>query len=1246
MPAVANARMPKNTIRSRLAALRRRIRFITAVRGLGLFVYALLTVAVVAGALDWYHPLPALVRALFLVGGLGAAGYVLYVYLLRPFSARTDDLTLALQVESRFPNLNDSLASAVQFLDEDADRFGSPALRREALRATLKKVRKLDFSKAIDARGLLPAGLAGAGAVAVVVLLFWLVPAQATTALFRLADPFGERQWPSKTVVEVLTRTTRIARGQPYAIEARIRGFLPQQATLRLTYEKGFPEDEVHELDHEPGADTMTFHHELSAEQTKRGNFSFQVVANDGASKWIAVTVVPPPFLVPLDGRASPQVRLDYPAYSDLSPRELPEGNGDVVDPLAVAGTRATFRAAADRPLSRAWLEFQPDLDQTDLLAFLAALGGSVPAELDASRGVLEVRFEPRFHGTYVLHIEDDDHVSNAFYYAVHVDPDPSPAVELTRPEPGHMGLMLLPDAEFTLGTLVHDKVFAVRSAALEYQVGQGGGSEQVPLYDARWTPSLLALAPTPAAPLPASWRARLPQVALDQRLRIKEFHRPGADVPGLQPGDVLFLQVTADDFDDVTLRKPPGHSHRLEIHIVDRNALEVALGKEQARVQQELVRQHEKQRQAIEEVNKAKKALEVKGKLDDEAQQHLEKAEQQQREVREAIGNQEKGLRAEVARLQEAMKDNHLPHSAMKERIDDVGAELDRLAQSELNQVEPLLNDARKSPDPTDQSQREETEKKLNEAGKHQQEIQRSLDALLTRLEPISSALEYKGEARAILQEQRELLRRTRELEAKTQGKNPDELKAEEKLELERLKDAQNQLLERMNRLEEKMERLVREKQQADPQTASEMREALELARKANLSGQMRDSRTDMENNQLGAASSKQQQATQDLEKLVKALEDRREQELDRLSKRLKEQEDEVAKLAREQEELQKKMQQIAQDPQLTPAQREEALKRLGRQQRDLQKRAEEVREQLRQLSRLRAERASQAIAQATERMEQNAQQLERGQAPNEQQEEALDRLNEAKQELAKARADAEEELAREQLAKVADEIRNFKARHETLMAEARRIQADNEKDKGWSRGRRVSLGELAENQKLLADEVNSAAKNRLEQAVVFARVLARSGEAMEEAGNQFKEQLDRLQDEEAAKETTLSPRGLQSQQEALQLLDQLLDVLKREPGIPRRAGGQGGGGDRGGGGGGRQGDNDAIPDILQLKLLRSLQADVKQRAEEFGKLHPDLTKLTDDEKAQLEGLHKRQADIVDLLEQLTTPPGEGGMP
>src|SRR5262249_49676754 len=110
MPSAKRTLLDGTMLRQRLAALRHRLWLVATVRGVGLLLTVLLATAVIAGLLDWRWHLPALVRAVVLVGTLTGSILVAYRYLFRPLSAPNDDLSLALRVEEEYPSLNDALA--------------------------------------------------------------------------------------------------------------------------------------------------------------------------------------------------------------------------------------------------------------------------------------------------------------------------------------------------------------------------------------------------------------------------------------------------------------------------------------------------------------------------------------------------------------------------------------------------------------------------------------------------------------------------------------------------------------------------------------------------------------------------------------------------------------------------------------------------------------------------------------------------------------------------------------------------------------------------------------------------------------------------------------------------------------------------------------------------------------------------------------------------------------------------------
>src|SRR5262249_48416513 len=181
------------------------------------------------------------------------------------------------------------------------------------------------------------------------------------------------------------------------------------------------------------------------------------------------------------------------------------------------------------------------------------------------------------------------------------------------------------------------------------------------------------------------------------RRLSLRQFFHLDPWGDPLKEGDVLTLNVAADDFDDVTPHKQPGRSHEVEIRIISRNALDLLLNQEEAKVQQELVRLEKLQQEASKKVADVQRQLRQNAKLQPDDLSKLLDAEQVQQQIRARIRDDQQGLRTEVARILDTLRNNKLPRSGTHQRMEKVKAGLDRLAREELPQIEPRLTNARK---------------------------------------------------------------------------------------------------------------------------------------------------------------------------------------------------------------------------------------------------------------------------------------------------------------------------------------------------------------------------------------------------------------------------------------------------------------------------------------------------------------------------------------------------------------------
>src|SRR5262249_15044520 len=204
-------------------------------------------------------------------------------------------------------------------------------------------------------------------------------------------------------------------------------------------------------------------------------SFRYRLLAGDADSGWRSVELVTPPELILLDGRPSPQVHLTFPAYTDLPPRDLPDG-GRVIK--AVVGTVVRLRAATDRPIDHAALIYKPrDPDPTVIAAALAPVAAADPLQVPGAAlagaaftapvvvppagdgRLIEMTFVPRLSGTYLLSVVDATGIGGSSEFDVRVLPDPAPRVTLERPAAARDSLAVLPDAVITLAVKAEDQL-------------------------------------------------------------------------------------------------------------------------------------------------------------------------------------------------------------------------------------------------------------------------------------------------------------------------------------------------------------------------------------------------------------------------------------------------------------------------------------------------------------------------------------------------------------------------------------------------------------------------------------------------------------------------------------------------------------------------------------------------------------------------------------------------------------------
>ena len=221
------------------------------------------------------------------------------------------------------------------------------------------------------------------------------------------------------------------------------------------------------------------------------------------------------------------------------------------------------------------------------------------------------------------------------------------------------------------------------------------------------------------------------------------------------------------------------------------------------------------------------------------------------------------------------------------------------------------------------------------------------------------------------------------------------------------------------------------------------------------------------------------------------------------------------------------------------------------------------------------------------------------------------------------------------------------MKERQESLIAERERIQKLLlQLPENW-RALLISLGDLSRNQgkeQGLAKDLAALAEKKLEVRPVFARLLKKTADTMDQASKKLKEHQELVRDQHDKPETEAVAEAARLQKEALDRLEGVLQTLKEEQNAPLAQRNDGGGRRRGRGGRRRgAGNGSEIPPLAQLKLLRQMQADVNKRTEDFRKAHPDPAKLDEKGKAELQDIRRSQQEIAELLDELIEPDDRG---
>lgn len=410
-------------------------------------------IAILAGAaiIDLLMPLPTSVRIALLVGVIGAAGYLLYRYLVQPLRVKLTPHDVALNVERKHRDLEDRLVSALQFGEaETEDPIKSHLLQRLVTDA-VERTDGIDFKATIDKSkkrkhiGIAAAVFAGCALIA---LIF---PAELNISLNRLLSPWEKTEPVFTTKLTVEPGNARILRGRSLAINLEVTGKAADKA--RLIYKKG-----------NSAADTESQHQEIDMMQIEgekhrfgyeifniNENMEYYVTANGIESERYTVEVFDMPKVTAVE------VTYTYPEYTQLNPITQ-QGEGNI---RAVAGSQAEVRITTNKAIESATLT----VEAQDPTPMLISDGRTLTTTLDVLTD-----------GKYTVKLLCVDGFNNQtpIEYTITAIPDEPPEVAIK--EPGRDIKATKLEEVKVLAEAVDD--YGVENMTLMYSVGSGEPQE------------------------------------------------------------------------------------------------------------------------------------------------------------------------------------------------------------------------------------------------------------------------------------------------------------------------------------------------------------------------------------------------------------------------------------------------------------------------------------------------------------------------------------------------------------------------------------------------------------------------------------------------------------------------------------------------------------------------------------------------------------------------------------------------
>src|SRR3954464_14293683 len=144
--------MPPAMLINALEAVRRRVKMLGVVYGIGIAVAAACALLLLTVLFDYLFNLPAWPRFVLSIASLAAIVYVIARWVWTPARTKLSLSDVAGRLEAAFPQFDDRLRSTVDFADGRGRPFGSDVMQQRVMSEAAEMASRIDLSSAVVVR--------------------------------------------------------------------------------------------------------------------------------------------------------------------------------------------------------------------------------------------------------------------------------------------------------------------------------------------------------------------------------------------------------------------------------------------------------------------------------------------------------------------------------------------------------------------------------------------------------------------------------------------------------------------------------------------------------------------------------------------------------------------------------------------------------------------------------------------------------------------------------------------------------------------------------------------------------------------------------------------------------------------------------------------------------------------------------------------------------------------------------------